>query len=327
MYKPFVRGVLTAVCVSLVLMPQCSYACCFCDWFHCHKEPAPVCPPPVAACNVCPQQVSYVPQTCYRTEYTCVPCTSYRPVSTCDPCAGAQTVMQPVTTYVRRAVQVPYTTYRPVVTQMNYAPAAPCTACGGANYYSPVSAPAAMPSTGCSTCGNGAAAVGYSQPAATYGAPAATYGAPAASYGAPTYMPSPAMGAPSTSIGTPTLAPPPSTSQPSSTFQPNSSNYQPNYQPNNPTMPQDNSSLRPIQPVQPNSDAPSSDSNINSSSAPLLQDPSNRTTGTPLMGPAVVARAIFRTADRHNVVKPAVMEGSGWSTAPKADDGWRQPGN
>ena len=228
MSKSFVRGVLTAVCVSLVLVPECSYACCFCDWFHCHKEPAPVCPPPVAACNVCPQQVSYVPQTCYRTEYTCVPCTSYRPVSTCDPCGGGQTVMQPVTTYVRRAVQVPYTTYRPVVQQI--APAAPCATCGSANYYAPVAAPAAMPTTGCSTCGN-AAAVSYSTPAATYGAPAA-------SYGAPTYMPAPAtsqpmmsqpsMGAPS--MGTPTLAPTPSGSQTPSTFQPNSSNYQPPFE-------------------------------------------------------------------------------------------------
>ncbi len=41
------------------------------------------------------------------------------------------------------------------------------------------------------------------------------------------------------------------------------------------------------------------------------------------MGPAVVARAIFRTADLPNIVRPAVMEGNGWSTAPKADDGWR----
>ena len=93
-------------------------------------------------------------------------------------------------------------------------------------------------------------------------------------------------------------------------------------------MPQDNSSLRPIQPIQPNSDTPSSDLKVNpSSGAPLLQDPSNRTTGSPLMGPAVVTRAIFRTAELPNVVKPAVMEGSDWSTAPKADDGWRQTGN
>jgi hypothetical protein len=319
--------------ISLMLAPETSSACCFCDWFKCcHKEPE--CPAPAAACAVAPQQVNYVPQTCYRTEYTCVPCTSYKPVATCDPCGGASTVMQPVTTYVRRAVQVPYTTYRPVVTQLNYAPAAPCSACGGAGYYAPVSAPAAIPTytapaTGCSTCGNAASvgyapaatsyaapAVSYAAPPATYGAPAATYGAPAASYGAPNYMPGPSMGAPAMSappmnapMASPTLAPSnsmPSVAQPPSTFQPNNSN-----------TPQDNSSLRPIQPIQPNSDAPSSDPKINSSNAPLLQDPQNRTTS--LMGPAMISNAIFLTADRNNVFKPAVMEN--WSAA-KVDDGW-----
>ena len=138
MYKSFVRGAWALVSVSLMLVPQTSQACCFCDWFHCHTEPAPVCPPPACpapACAVAPQQVNYVPQTCYRTEYTCVPCTSYRPVSSCDPCGGAQTVMQPVTTYVRRPVMVPYTTYRPVVTTLNYPAAAPCATCGGSQYY------------------------------------------------------------------------------------------------------------------------------------------------------------------------------------------------
>ena len=46
-----------------------------------------------------------------------------------------QTVMQPVTSYVRRPVMVPYTSYRPVVTSMNYATPA-CTTCG-ASYSSP----------------------------------------------------------------------------------------------------------------------------------------------------------------------------------------------
>ncbi len=293
----------------------------------CHKEPAPVCPPPVAACNVCPQQVSYVPQTCYRTEYTCVPCTSYRPVTTCDPCAGAQTVMQPVTTYVRRAVQVPYTTYRPVVQQI--APAAPCATCGNANYYSPVAAPAAMPTAGCSTCGGGAAAVSYTTPAAV-GAPAATYGAPAASYGAPDVYAGAVdrhalefhrhadVGPDAEQLGTlrrsnrtartislrisRTARPSSRTARPCRKIIPRCGRF---------------SRFSPIRYAEHRFEDQSQQR------APLLQDPSNRTTSSPLMGPAVVARAIFRTADLPNIVRPAVMEGSGWSTAPKADDGWR----
>ena len=133
MLKLFSRGFL-AVVMSTAMLPGQSSACCFChcfDWCCSKPAPPPACPTTYAApaCDVCPQQVSYVPQTAYRTECSCVPCTSYRPVSTCDPCGGAQTVMQPVTTYVRRPVMVPYTTYRPVVSQVRYAAPA-CTTCG-----------------------------------------------------------------------------------------------------------------------------------------------------------------------------------------------------
>ena len=136
MFKFLTRGV-CAVIVSTALLPAESPACCFCHCFDWCSKPAPaptyaaapVCAAP--ACNVCPQQVSYVPQTSFRTEYTCVPVTTCRPITTCDPCGGTQTVMQPVTTFVRRPVMVPVTTMRPVVTQVNFA-APSCPTCGGA---------------------------------------------------------------------------------------------------------------------------------------------------------------------------------------------------
>src|SRR5262249_20489718 len=113
MFNSKIRALATTLVAFASLGVSESKACWFTSCFDCfkHKE-EPVCAP---TCDVCPQQVSYVPQTSYRTEYSCVPCTSYRPVSTCDPCGGAQTVMQPVTTYVRKPLMVPVTTYRPVV--------------------------------------------------------------------------------------------------------------------------------------------------------------------------------------------------------------------
>jgi hypothetical protein len=61
------------------------------------------------------QQVSYVPETCYKTQYECVPVTCYRPVTEVDPCTGCATqCMQQETTYVQKAVNVPYTQYRAV---------------------------------------------------------------------------------------------------------------------------------------------------------------------------------------------------------------------
>ena len=95
-----------------------------------------------SACSPCattcykPQQCCrYVPQTCYRTEYSNVPVTTYRPVTTCDPCTGCTTTcMKPCTTYQRQARQVPYTTYRMVCETrytpvVSYQPAA-CNPCG-----------------------------------------------------------------------------------------------------------------------------------------------------------------------------------------------------
>lgn len=75
---------------------------------------APVPPQPVM---VPMQQVSYVPETCYRTEYQCVPVTCCRPIQEIDPCTGCVTeCMQQETNYVQKAVNVPYTQYRAVYT-------------------------------------------------------------------------------------------------------------------------------------------------------------------------------------------------------------------
>ena len=50
--------------------------------------PVPAPPPPVM---VPVQQVSYVPETTYRTQYQCVPVTSYKPSCEIDPCTGCPT--------------------------------------------------------------------------------------------------------------------------------------------------------------------------------------------------------------------------------------------
>ncbi|MFM8283598.1 MAG: hypothetical protein ACKOCW_08560 [Planctomycetaceae bacterium] len=74
--------------------------------------PVPAPPPPVV---VPVQQVSYVPETTYRTQYQCVPVTTYKPSSEIDPCTGCpRECMQQVTQYVQQAVNVPVTQYRAV---------------------------------------------------------------------------------------------------------------------------------------------------------------------------------------------------------------------
>jgi len=61
------------------------------------------------------QQVSYVPETTYRTQYQCVPVTTYKPSTEIDPCTGCpRECMQEVTQYVQQAVNVPVTQYRAV---------------------------------------------------------------------------------------------------------------------------------------------------------------------------------------------------------------------
>jgi hypothetical protein len=75
--------------------------------------PVPVAPPPPVSVPV--QQVSYVPETTYRTEYRSVPVTSYKPSCEIDPCTGCpRDCMEQVTNYVQQPVNVPVTQYRAV---------------------------------------------------------------------------------------------------------------------------------------------------------------------------------------------------------------------
>ena len=74
--------------------------------------PIPAPPPPVV---VPVQQVSYVPETTYRTQYKQVPVTTYKPSCEIDPCTGCpRECMEQVTNYVQQAVNVPVTQYRAV---------------------------------------------------------------------------------------------------------------------------------------------------------------------------------------------------------------------
>jgi len=106
-------------------------------------------------CGCQPQQVSYVPQTCYRTQYVNVPTTVYQPVTVADRCTGCPvTTMRPVTAYLPQARQVPYVSYRivysnppvvayPAVNTVGYAAPAGCSSCGGGTpAYSPTFSPA-----------------------------------------------------------------------------------------------------------------------------------------------------------------------------------------
>ncbi|HVA49782.1 MAG TPA: hypothetical protein VNH11_25670 [Pirellulales bacterium] len=106
-------------------------------------------------CGCQPQQVSYVPQTCYRTQYVNVPTTVYQPVTVADRCTGCPvTTMRPVIAYLPQARQVPYVSYRivysnppavayPAVSTVGYAAPAGCSGCGGAApAFSPTFSPA-----------------------------------------------------------------------------------------------------------------------------------------------------------------------------------------
>ena len=133
--RPFFVVLLAGGTVGM--MPTaCDAQCCLSDLFAgCRKAPAayamaPVPAPimaPVAAPIMAPvpappppvvvpvQQVSYVPETTYRTQYQCVPVTSYKPSSEIDPCTGCpRECMEQVTQYVQQSVNVPVTQYRAV---------------------------------------------------------------------------------------------------------------------------------------------------------------------------------------------------------------------
>ncbi|HET6881195.1 MAG TPA: hypothetical protein VFI31_13630, partial [Pirellulales bacterium] len=93
----------------------------------------PCCAPPQVT-----QTASYVPQTCYRTQYVNVPVTTYRPIQGRDPCTGCPvTCMRPTTTVVQQAQLVPYTTYRMVLSN-------PC--CGAATRTIPAYTSGYLPS-------------------------------------------------------------------------------------------------------------------------------------------------------------------------------------
>lgn len=127
-----VRRPLLAVIVlgvaSSAASSECVAQCCLDGLFGgCHKRPpayavAPVMAPVVAPVPAPPppvvvpvQQVSYVPETTYRTEYKCVPVTSYKPTTEVDPCTGcSRECVAPVTQYMQQAVNVPVTQYRAV---------------------------------------------------------------------------------------------------------------------------------------------------------------------------------------------------------------------
>ena len=117
--------------------------------------PVPAAPPPPPQPVTVPvQQVSYVPETCYRTEYQCVPQICYRQICDIDPATGCpEQVVQPITTYAQRAVNVPYTQYRAVYTTKYVTvqpgspgyPAAPAQAPAAAA--GPAASPFAAPTT------------------------------------------------------------------------------------------------------------------------------------------------------------------------------------
>lgn len=96
--------------------------------------PIPAPPPPVV---VPVQQVSYVPETTYRTQYQCVPVTSYKPSYEIDPCTGcSRECVQQVTNYVQQAVNVPVTQYRAVYST-KYVQMQPGAPAYGAPAYAP----------------------------------------------------------------------------------------------------------------------------------------------------------------------------------------------
>jgi hypothetical protein len=108
---------------------------------------APAAPPPPPQPVMVPvQQVSYVPETTYQTQYKCVPVTCYRPACEIDPCTGcAVECMELVTNYVQQPVSVPVTQYRAVYTTkyVQMQPGANPQAYGAAAFAAPNAAGAA----------------------------------------------------------------------------------------------------------------------------------------------------------------------------------------
>lgn len=118
---------------------------------------APAVPPPPPQPVMVPvQQLSYVPETTYQTQYKCVPVTCYRPSCEIDPCTGcAVECVELVTNYVQQPVSVPVTQYRAVYTT-KYVQMQP-----GANPQAYTGAVVAPPNTA------GAAATAFAAPQTT----------------------------------------------------------------------------------------------------------------------------------------------------------------
>jgi len=133
MTRRFMFVVLVAVSAATTWPQVCGAQCCLSNLFagcgSCFRTAppayavAPVMAAPIAAPIPAPappvmvpvQQVSYVPETTYRTQYQCVPVTSYKPSCEVDPCTGCtRECMEQVTNYVQQPVNVPYTQYRAV---------------------------------------------------------------------------------------------------------------------------------------------------------------------------------------------------------------------
>jgi hypothetical protein len=147
------------------MMPSaCQAQCCLSELFAgCRKAPAAYAVAPIPAPMIAPvaapipappppvvvpvQQVSYVPETTYRTQYQCVPVTSYKPSSEIDPCTGCpRECMEQVTQYVQQPVNVPVTQYRAVYST-KYVQMQPGYAAGGYGVPGAATAPMMAPAT------------------------------------------------------------------------------------------------------------------------------------------------------------------------------------
>ena len=336
--RAFRWAVVAVACLAVVPTPSYAFFHCFC------KKPPP-------ACETCaPQTVSYMPQTCYRTQYVQVPVVTYRPVSSgcclsnlfnhCNSCQTPTQTMRPVTTMVYQARMVPFTTYRIVPTN-------PCNAglCGSmpTTTYAPIAAPA-VASGGCSSCA--APAATYAPAGATYAPATTTYTTPSvAPYSAPNYAPTYSTPTYSTP-GAGTVYPSPSTSTTPPIYTV-PSNLGPSAAPVTPapgapslsTMPGATTN-RPAYPstapVTRNPLAPIPDANLNTSprinpsSSPRLIDPDARTTSAPVIPAWSYSQVAWPARDQvipavAHIERPVIAPQPPVEThpGPVVDDGWR----
>jgi len=169
--------VLVAGGIACVMPTACEAQCCLSELFAgCRKPPAAYAVAPIPAPVMAPiaapipappppvmvpvQQVSYVPETTYRTQYQCVPVTSYKPSSEIDPCTGCpRECMEQVTQYVQQPVNVPVTQYRAVYSTKYVQMQPGYSAAGGYGVPGGAAAPAMAPAAGGATTSPFAAAL------------------------------------------------------------------------------------------------------------------------------------------------------------------------